>query len=77
MSNKITRQSKPAAEIRGLIEFPVYFNFHYGKIYDAANREVATVKTLASSDDRRRLIGDWIADAMNEASKHPSKSVPG
>lgn len=51
--------------ITDLIEFPVSFNFHYGKIYDARNREVATVKTLATSDDRRRLIGDWMAEAMN------------
>ena len=51
--------------IGDLIEFPVSFNFHYGKIYDARNREVATIKTIATSDDRRRLIGDFICEAMN------------
>lgn len=64
-----TEQIESGNEITDLIAFPVSFNFHYGKIYDARNREVATVKTLASSDDRRRLLGDWMCEAMNSYPK--------
>jgi hypothetical protein len=60
---------KDASSITDLIEFPVFYNFHYGTIYDSRNREIATVKTLASSDETRLRIGDWIANAMNETNQ--------
>ena len=52
-------------EIKEAVAFPVHFNVFYGKIYDSKNREIATIKTLASSDEQRMIIGDFIADAMN------------
>ncbi len=48
-----------------LIEFPVSFNVFYGKILDARNREIATIKTVVASDATRLEIGDFVADAMN------------
>ena len=47
------------------VSFPVTFNLFYGKIYDSKNREIGAVKTLASSDETRMAIGDFIAEAMN------------
>ena len=47
------------------IEFPVRFNIFYGKIYDARNREIATVRNYATNNEDRMWIGDFIADAMN------------
>lgn len=53
--------------ITAYIEFPVSFNTYYGKIYDARNREVCTVKHLITPFEDRMAIGDFVADAINEA----------
>jgi hypothetical protein len=65
MKDPPSEQIETSTVITDLIEFPVYFNFNYSRIYDARNREVATVKTLGLSDDRRRFLGDWICETMN------------
>ena len=48
-----------------LVAFPVSFNLIYGKIYDSKNREIGSVKTLASAGENKIIIGDFIAEAMN------------
>ncbi len=58
-------QNEETTAITDLIEFPLAFDFAFGKIYDARRREVATVKTIASSDERRRILGDWMCESMN------------
>ena len=70
MLKELDRQTPDnVPKIEEIVNFPVWYHLPAGKIYDQKNREVATVKSIYTDDVRRLVLGDFICEAMNGASK--------